>query len=71
MWRAAYWRRIGAVMRVKRPERSESDDVGTARTAPLPTLQRLPLASGWTRHRDLPAPQGATFQAQWKKRDKP
>ena len=26
----------------------------------------LPLASGWTRYRDFPAPQGATFQAQWK-----
>ena len=28
----------------------------------------LPLASGWTRHRDFPAPEGATFQAQWKAR---
>jgi L-lactate dehydrogenase complex protein LldF len=28
----------------------------------------LPFASGWTRHRDLPAPQGATFQRQWKAR---
>jgi L-lactate dehydrogenase complex protein LldF len=28
----------------------------------------LPLAGGWTRHRDFPAPQGSTFQAQWKKR---
>jgi len=28
----------------------------------------LPLAGGWTRHRDFPAPQGETFQAQWKKR---
>jgi L-lactate dehydrogenase complex protein LldF len=28
----------------------------------------LPLASGWTRYRDFPAPQGATFQAQWKRR---
>ena len=28
----------------------------------------LPLASGWTRYRDFPAPQGTTFQAQWKKR---
>jgi L-lactate dehydrogenase complex protein LldF len=28
----------------------------------------LPFASGWTQHRDMPAPQGSTFQAQWKKR---
>jgi L-lactate dehydrogenase complex protein LldF len=28
----------------------------------------LPFASGWTRHRDLPAPQGPTFQRQWKAR---
>ena len=28
----------------------------------------LPFAGGWTQHRDMPAPQGATFQAQWKKR---
>jgi L-lactate dehydrogenase complex protein LldF len=29
-------------------------------------FSHLPLASGWTRHRDFPAPQGLTFQAQWK-----
>jgi len=29
---------------------------------------RLPLAGGWTGHRDFPAPEGATFQAQWKAR---
>jgi len=26
----------------------------------------LPLAWGWTRHRDFPSPQGATFQQQWR-----
>jgi L-lactate dehydrogenase complex protein LldF len=30
----------------------------------------LPFASGWTRHRDFPAPQGATFQAQWAERER-
>ena len=28
-------------------------------------FRRLPLASGWTRHRDFPAPQGRTFQQLW------
>jgi L-lactate dehydrogenase complex protein LldF len=28
----------------------------------------LPFAGGWTRHREFPAPQGATFQSQWKAR---
>jgi L-lactate dehydrogenase complex protein LldF len=28
----------------------------------------LPLASGWTRYRDFPSPQGATFQQQWRAR---
>ncbi len=27
----------------------------------------LPLASGWTGNRDLPAPQGTTFQARWRR----
>jgi L-lactate dehydrogenase complex protein LldF len=31
-------------------------------------FRRLPFATGWTRHRDFPAPQGATFQAQWRRR---
>jgi L-lactate dehydrogenase complex protein LldF len=30
----------------------------------------LPLASGWTKYRDFPAPEGATFQAQWKRRNR-
>ena len=28
-------------------------------------LRRLPFAAGWTRYRDMPAPQGRTFQQQW------
>jgi L-lactate dehydrogenase complex protein LldF len=28
----------------------------------------LPFAGGWTSHREFPAPQGATFRAQWKAR---
>jgi L-lactate dehydrogenase complex protein LldF len=31
-------------------------------------FRRLPLAGGWTRYRDLPAPEGKTFQAQWRAR---
>jgi L-lactate dehydrogenase complex protein LldF len=31
-------------------------------------LTRLPLANGWTAYRDMPAPQGRTFQAMWKER---
>jgi len=33
-------------------------------------FRRLPFAGGWTRHRDFPAPQGATFQAQWRRRQR-
>ncbi len=29
-------------------------------------FRRLPMATGWTRHRDLPAPQGRTFQQRWR-----
>ena len=31
-------------------------------------FKALPLAGGWTRHRDMPAPQGRTFQQQWRDR---
>ncbi|MFQ5626164.1 MAG: LutB/LldF family L-lactate oxidation iron-sulfur protein [Methyloligellaceae bacterium] len=33
-------------------------------------FRSLPMAGGWTRHRDLPAPQGKTFQQLWRARDK-
>ena len=31
-------------------------------------FKSLPFAGGWTAFRDLPAPQGGTFQAQWRRR---
>ena len=34
------------------------------------SLAWLPFAGGWTRHRDFPSPQGATFQSRWKAREK-
>ena len=30
-------------------------------------FRSLPLAGGWTKYRDMPAPQGATFQSRWAK----
>ena len=33
-------------------------------------FRRLPLASGWTDHRDFPAPQGKTFQQLWAERQR-
>jgi L-lactate dehydrogenase complex protein LldF len=34
-------------------------------------FKSLPLAGGWTRHRDFPAPQGGTFHDQWRARGGP
>jgi L-lactate dehydrogenase complex protein LldF len=34
-------------------------------------FRRLPLAAAWTAERDMPAPQGGTFMAQWQRRRKP
>ena len=31
-----------------------------------PRMSWLPLAGGWTKHRDFPAPEGKTFMDQWK-----
>ena len=31
-------------------------------------IRRLPLAGGWTAHRDFPAPTGGTFMAQYRAR---
>lgn len=35
---------------------------------PRGALRRLPLAGGWTAVRDMPAPQGETFQRAWRRR---
>ncbi len=31
-------------------------------------FRKLPLAGGWTDHRDFPAPEGPSFQALWRQR---
>jgi L-lactate dehydrogenase complex protein LldF len=31
-------------------------------------LRSLPFAGGWTTHRDMPAPEGGTFQQLWAER---
>ena len=33
-------------------------------------LKKLPFNNGWSRVRDLPAPQGSTFMAQWQEKQK-
>jgi len=33
-------------------------------------ISSLPLLGGWTRHRDFPAPESSTFQAQWARQNK-
>ncbi len=33
-------------------------------------FRNMPFASGWTRVRDLPAPQGSTFQARWQQQQR-
>ena len=40
------------------------------RGRPLGRMADLPFAQGWTATRDLPAPQGETFSAQWARRQK-
>ena len=34
-------------------------------------LSSLPLAKGWTKYRELPAPEGRTFQSRWKSGERP
>ena len=33
-------------------------------------MQRLPMTGAWTKHRELPAPEGKTFQQQWAEKQK-
>jgi L-lactate dehydrogenase complex protein LldF len=39
-----------------------------ARAGPAGRIRSLPFAGGWTAHRDMPAPEGRTFQQLWAER---
>ena len=61
----AFWRRGRRSMR----SRCRSRSSGSVCSGKLfGRFRWLPLAGGWTRHRDFPAPHVQTFQAQWKRR---
>jgi L-lactate dehydrogenase complex protein LldF len=65
MW-AFFARRPGLYRRVTRIAMSILGRLGRRRGR----FARLPLAGGWTRHRDFPAPAGHTFMDQWRDRDR-
>jgi len=64
---AAYLDRYQGVRRYVEETLQSAEREGKVETL-YGRVRWLPFASGWTHHRDFPAPQGATFQAQWRRR---
>ena len=65
----AFWacvRQAAAALSTGRPRSPPSRSPSSASSAGASTGCRSPR--GWTRHRDFPAPEGRTFQAQWRRR---
>ncbi len=68
-WAVALWRFL-----ILRPALYAAASAIGLRLMPLFSrngwISRLPLAGGWTAHRDMPSPTGGTFLAQYKRRMK-
>ncbi len=68
-WALALWRFL-----VLRPWLYETASAIGLRIMPIFArggwISRMPLAGGWTRHRDMPSPSGGTFLAQYRRRSK-
>ena len=69
-WGIALWAWLAKRPRLYRNATSLAARVLTNLGHGAGRLSSLPLAGDWTKYRDLPAPQGRTFQQQWKERKK-
>jgi L-lactate dehydrogenase complex protein LldF len=65
-WGLAFWAFFAKRVRLYRLATAVAARIMALAARGRGRFRRLPLAAGWTRHRDFPAPQGMTFQAQWK-----
>jgi len=65
-WGLAYWRALGTRPALYRLATRISAFGLRLLAMGKGRISRLPMVGAWTDHRDFPAPQGSTFQAQWR-----
>jgi L-lactate dehydrogenase complex protein LldF len=65
-WGLAYWRALGTRPALYRLATRISAFGLRLLAMGKGRISRLPMIGAWTDHRDFPAPQGSTFQAQWR-----
>lgn len=66
-WALAAWAFLAARPRLYRPVMGMGVKLLRKLSGSRGRLQHAPLADAWTRTRDLPAPSGTTFMAQWRR----